>query len=47
MANECATKEGGTPADVAELLEHKPSSGRGGKCIRACLAETIGIVSSL
>lgn len=45
MANECAKKEGGSPEDVAELADHKPASGHSGKCVRACLAETTGIVS--
>lgn len=45
MANECAKKEGASADDVAELADHKAASGRGGKCIRACLAETTGIVS--
>lgn len=45
MANECAKKEGATSADVDELAAHKPASGKGGKCIRACIAENVGIVS--
>lgn len=47
MAKECATKEGASSADIDELIAHKPASGKGGKCIRACLFETVGIVSEI
>ncbi|XP_055300742.1 general odorant-binding protein 28a-like [Sitodiplosis mosellana] len=44
MANECAAKEGASSADVDELVVHKPASSKGGKCIRACMAENIGMI---
>lgn len=44
LANECAEKEGATEEEVNELLQDKPASAKGGKCVRACLAETIGMV---
>lgn len=46
MAKECATKEGGSQTDVEELIAKKPASSKAGKCVRACLAETIGMVCS-
>ncbi|XP_031638737.1 general odorant-binding protein 28a-like [Contarinia nasturtii] len=46
MANECAKKEGATSADVDELAAHKAASGKGGKCIRACIAENVGIMKN-
>lgn len=44
IANECATKEGASSADVDELAAHKPASNQAGKCVRACLAESVGMV---
>lgn len=44
MANECAAKEGATQEEVNELLQDKPATVKGVKCVRACLAETIGMV---
>lgn len=46
LANECGTKENASIADVDELAAHKPASSQAGKCVRACLAETVGIVCS-
>lgn len=44
IANECTAKEGATQADLDELIEHKRTVGKGAKCIKACLAETVGMV---
>lgn len=46
MANECTTKEGGSQTDVDEMIAKKPASSKAGKCVRACVAETIGMVRS-
>lgn len=45
MVNECATKESASADDTAEVLAKKVPSTKGGKCIYACLGETLGIVS--
>lgn len=45
LANECATMEGATNDDLIEILARKVPSTRAGKCVHACLGETIGIVS--
>lgn len=47
LANECATKEGASSADVDEMATHKPASSKAGKCLRACVAETVGMVRSI
>lgn len=44
VANECAVKEGGSAADIAEALEHKMPSTQTGKCMHACFGETSGFV---
>lgn len=44
MANECAKAEGASSTDVDDLCKHIPAAGRPGKCLRACLAENIGMV---
>lgn len=46
MAKECASKEGASQADVDEMAARKPASSKGGKCIRACISENVGIVCS-
>ncbi|XP_055304108.1 general odorant-binding protein 28a-like [Sitodiplosis mosellana] len=46
VANECATKEGGSSADVDEIAAHKPASTKGGKCVRACIFEAVGIMKN-
>lgn len=47
LADECATKEGATAADVDEALSGKLPSTNGGKCLHACIGEALGIVSLL
>lgn len=44
LANECAAKEGASSVDVDEMATHKPASSKAGKCLRACLSETVGMV---
>ncbi|XP_031638803.1 uncharacterized protein LOC116350935 [Contarinia nasturtii] len=44
VAKECAEEEGASAVDVDELVAHKSASEKGGKCIRACLAETVGMI---
>ena len=45
LATECATKEGASKGDIDELVAHKPASTTAGKCLRACIFESVGIVS--
>lgn len=46
LANECASKEGASAADVEEYAAHKPASSTVGKCLRACVGETVGIMKN-
>lgn len=45
MANDCAITEGATNDDLAEIFARQIPTTKSGKCIAACLGETIGIVS--
>lgn len=45
LADGCSGKEGATNADVEEALAEKMPTTRGGKCLHACVGETVGIVS--
>lgn len=38
----CKAKEGSSDADEAEALVHKMPSTTGGKCIHACIGESLG-----
>lgn len=44
IAKECMAKEGATQTDLDELIDRKSTTGKGGNCIKACLAETVGMV---
>lgn len=44
IAKECTAKEGATQQDLDDLIARKSAPGKGGKCIKACLAETVGMV---
>lgn len=45
IADECAGKEGASAADIEEVFAKKPPSAKTGKCLHACMAEKIGMVS--
>lgn len=45
LAQECAGKEGATDDDVAEAMSYKMPSTPIGKCLHACIASAVGIVS--
>lgn len=45
MVEECATKEGASADDTAEVIAKKMPSNKGGKCVYACIGETLGVVS--
>lgn len=45
LANACKDKEGSSDADVATFLAHDLPTTPGGKCLCACVMETIGVVS--
>lgn len=47
LANDCSAKEGGSAADVDEVIAHKLPTTEPGKCIHACIGETVGVVSSI
>lgn len=42
---ECKTKEGAADADVQSLTAREHPSTHSGKCLSACIMETIGVVS--
>lgn len=45
LASECAKKEGVTDADLAEMKDRKLPTTQSGKCLHACIIETLGFVS--
>lgn len=44
MATDCAGKEGAAPNEVSEVLAKKMPSSKGGKCIYACIGETLSVM---
>lgn len=44
IVGECKGKEGATDADEAEVLARKDPTTKGGKCIHACIGETLGLM---
>lgn len=45
MAEECAKQEKSTADETAEVLAQKMPTSKGGKCIYACIGETLKVVS--
>lgn len=45
MGKSCQEKEGASDADLKELIDHALPSTKPGKCLRACMMESIGLVS--
>lgn len=43
---DCKAKEGGTDADVQSMTDRDHPTTKAAKCMSACVAETIGIVSN-
>lgn len=46
VIGDCATKERVSNIDIDEVLASKEASTYAGKCFRACIGETTGIVST-
>lgn len=44
VVGECATKENASNIDIDEVLAGKEASTHSGKCFRACIGESTGIV---
>lgn len=45
VVNDCAKKEGASAGDIAQALQKQAPQTKAGKCIFACIAESLGIVS--
>lgn len=45
IAKPCIEKEGASENDVKEAKEHLVSTTKAGKCLRACIMESVGVVS--
>lgn len=45
IAKECQGKEGASDADIQAALAFKLPTTKPGKCLHACVGETIGVVS--
>lgn len=45
LLTECKAKEGGTDDDVAAMIKREHPSSKTGKCMAACIGETLGLVS--
>lgn len=45
MAEECAKQEKASADETAEVIAKKMPSSKGGKCIYACIGETLKVVS--
>lgn len=46
IATDCKGREGASDDDMANLAAKKPPTSPEGKCVLACIFETIGVVSS-
>ena len=44
LATGCAAKEGASKGDIDDLVAHKPASTTAGKCLSACIFESVGMV---
>lgn len=44
---DCAGKEGPSSADLEQILSKKLPSTYNGKCVLACVGETVGMVSQM
>lgn len=44
LVEQCKTKEGASDADAKVYLDNEVPTSHGGKCLGACIMETIGIV---
>lgn len=44
MLEECAKKEGATADDVTDALARQSPKSKSGKCLHACMGETLGLV---
>lgn len=47
VISDCATKEHASNIDIEEVLANKEASTYSGKCFRACIGETTGIVCTI
>ncbi|XP_037935942.1 general odorant-binding protein 28a [Teleopsis dalmanni] len=45
-AEACKTETGATPADIDDMLNKKPASGKNGKCLRACLMKKYKVMNA-
>lgn len=45
LGAECKAKEGASDADMAALAKHEDPPSKEGKCVVACVLETIGVVN--
>lgn len=46
MGKSCQEKEGASDSDFSELIDHALPTTKPGKCLRACMMESIGLVIS-
>lgn len=46
LSKDCQKREGATDDDLAAMMAHSITS-RGAKCIQACLAERVALVSKI
>lgn len=47
LLEECGKKEGATADDIANTLARKAPTTDAGKCLHACIGESLGLVSTL
>lgn len=45
LLSDCKTKEGGTDADVQQMVNREHPTTPTGRCMSACIGESIGVVS--
>lgn len=46
MLTECKAKEGGTDADIENLMAREMPATQSAKCMNACMVETVGLVKN-
>lgn len=44
LVGKCRAQEGASDADIQEMAAHQPPSTSSGKCLNACIMESVGIV---